>query len=176
MAGLNILNEIMFQPPTFLQDDQEVFIQCPQAVKKIKEEDRLACFVHLMMSESAIIPRGVLYHQFNRCVTYNPSFRGLTRSEASDSKNFQLFRYPTNNPNFNVTKREDYNYQTDFLDTIGDLIPTQSLKLQINDRGICLIRCLKFPGMIFYHKLSTIYQGFFYFGNGLENMDLLLMK
>lgn len=161
----------------FLPDDEEVFIECVPAVKKIKEEDRLACVVHMMMRESAIIPRGVLYRQVNegRAVIYNPCFRGLTHLDASQLKNFQLFRYPLNNRNYNLTKREDYNYQTDFFDTLDDLVPPNSVSLQITDRDVCLIRSLKWPGSVFYHKLNTPYQGFFYFGNGLKNWDLLFM-
>lgn len=161
--------------PTFMLDDEDVFVPCPPAVKKIKEEDRLACIVHFLMSESALIPRGVLYRQVNRCVTYNPCFRGLTSLDASKLMNFQLFRFPLNNRNFNLTKREDYNYQTDFLDTIDDLVPAQSFSIWINDRDVCHVRSLKWPGMILYHKLNTMYQGFFYFGSGRENLDLLFM-
>lgn len=162
--------------PTFMPDDDKVFVSCPPAVKKIKEEDRLACIVHFLMSESALMPRGVLYRQVNRCVTYNPCFRGLTSLDASQLKNFQLFRFPLNNRNYNLTKREDYNYQTDFFDTVDDLVPAQGFSIKINDRGICLVRSLKWPGMILYHKLNTMYQGFFYFGNGRENLDLLFMQ
>lgn len=129
----------------------------------------------MMMNESAIIPRGALYRQVSRCVTYNPCFRGLNHLEATQLINFQLFRYPLNHRNYNVTKRENYNYQTDFLDTIDDLIPANSFKLSTSDRDVCIVRSLKFPGMIFYHKLNTCYQGFFYFGNGLENKDLFFM-
>lgn len=165
----------VFQPPNFIEDDQEVFLPCPRAIKKIKEEDRLSCFVHLMISESAIIPRGILYRQVNRCVTYNPCFRGLSRLDASLLKNFQLFRFPLNNRNYNLTKREDYNYQTDFFDTIDDLVPANCFSININNRDVCIVRSLKWPGTVFFHKLNTMYQGFFYFGNGRENLDLLFM-
>lgn len=126
-----------------------------------------------MMGEAAIHPRGVLYRQVNRCVTYNPCFRGLNRLDASHLKNFQLFRYPLNNRNFNLTKREDYNYQTDFFDTIDDLIPPKCFSIQLNERDVCIIRSLKWPGMVFYHKLNTMYQGFFYFGSGRDCLDVL---
>lgn len=129
----------------------------------------------MMMLDCAIIPRGVLYHQPNHCVTYNPCFRGLTRLEASLLINFQLFRNPVNNRNYNIAKREDYNYQTDFFDTIDDLVPKKSVSIQINDRDVCTIRSLKWPGMTFLHKLNTPRQGFFYFGTGRENLDLPFM-
>jgi radial spoke head protein 9 len=128
-----------------------------------------------MFHESAIIARGSLYRQVSRCVTYNPCFRGLNRLDASQLKNFQLFRFPVNNRNYNLTKRDDYNYQTDFFDTMDDLVPSNSFSLTINDRDVCMIRSLKWPGMVFYHKLNTMYQGFFYFGSGRENLDLLFM-
>jgi radial spoke head protein 9 len=167
--------QILFQNPTFLPDKEKVFLSCHSAVKKIKEDDRLACVVQMITQQSAIIPRGILYRQVTRCVTYNPCFRGLNRIDASLLKNFQLFRFPLNNRNYNVTKRDDYNYQTDFLDAVDDLIPANSLTVRVNDRDICMIRSLKWLGMFFVHKLNTIYQGFVYFGTGQENLDLLFM-
>jgi radial spoke head protein 9 len=150
-------------------------VPCPQKVKKLKEEDRLVCLVHMIMCESAIIPRGILYRQATQKITYNPCFSGLSRLEAGDMKNFQLFRAPRNNFNYNLTKREDYNYQTDFFDTLDDLIPKNCFTCIINDCNVCLIRALNWPGMTFAHKLNTAYQGFFYFGNGKRNLDLLFM-
>lgn len=125
------------------------------------------------MHESAIVPRGVLY-QVNRCVIYNPYFQGLSRLNGSQMVNFQLYRSPVNDRNFNIAKREDYNYLTDSYDTIDDLLP-KSFTVNIDDRDVCMIRSLKWPGMVFVHKLDTLYQGFFYFGNARENLDMLFM-
>lgn len=161
--------------PIFVPDRDEVFLACPKTGKKIKEEDRLACIAHMIMNESAIHSRGYLYRQMNGCITYNPYFKGLGRFEASEMKNFQMFRQPQFNLNFNLTKREDYNYQTDFFDTIDDLIPSKCFAFNINDRDVCLIRSLIWPGMTFFHKLNTMHQGFFYFGNGRKNLDILMM-
>lgn len=141
----------------------------------IKEEDRLACIVNSLVDESAIVPRGVLYLQINRCVTYNPFFRGLTKRQASELKNFQLLRRPLNNRNHNLLKHENYNYLTDFFDSIEDVVPSGCFNIKINDRDVCTISSLSWPGMVFVHKLETEYQGFFYFGNGRENIDLLFM-
>ena len=141
----------------------------------IKEEDRLSCIINNIMNDSAIVPRGILYLQPNHCVTYNPHFRGLTISDASYLKNFQLLRYPVNNRLQNLTKRENFNYLTDFFDTIDDVFPASCFTIKTTDRNICLIRSLKWPGMVFYHKLNTSQQGFVYVGNGRENLDLLFM-
>jgi radial spoke head protein 9 len=164
-----------FQKPTFVPDDQEVFVTSPQEFTLIKEEDRLACIVHLIATESATVPRGSLYLQHNQCVTVNPFFRGLTASEASQLKNFQLLRNPINNRMENLTKRENFNYLTDFFDTIDDVFPGRCFTIRTNDREICMIRSLKWPGMVFCHKLNTPHQGFCYFGNGRENLDLMFM-
>lgn len=141
----------------------------------IKEEDRLSCIVHLMIEQSAIVPRGALYCQVNRCITFNPCFRGLSRIDASLLKNFKLFRFPKNNCNHNLTKHEDYNYQTDFLDSIDDLVPSSCFSIIINNRDVCIARSLRWPGMVFVHKLNSSQQGFYYFGNGKENLDMLFM-
>ena len=161
--------------PNFVADREEVFIECPRSTKKIKEEDRLSCLVHLIIQGAAIHARGVLYRQLSGFITHNPHFQGLSRLDASEMKNFQLFRYPCNNLNFNLTKRSDYNYQTDFFDSIDDLTPKKCFSYNLNDRNICMIRSLMWPGMIFFHKLNTKHQGFFYFGNGRKNLNLLMM-
>lgn len=161
--------------PIFKPDREEVFISCPRSTKKIKEEDRLACIVYLITNESAIHPRGVLYRQIFGSVTYNPCFQGLSRLDASEMKNFQLFRRPLNDTNKNLLKREDYNYQTDFFDTIDDQAPSKCFSFGINDRNVCIIRSLLWHGMIFFHKLNTKHQGFCYFGNGRKNLNILMM-
>lgn len=162
--------------PTFINDNENVFRPCPRKPKKLKEEDKLACLVHLILTQAAIMPRGLMYRQVTRCISYNPCFKGLNRMEANELNNFQLFRYPRNNRNFNLTKHEDFNYQTDFFDTLDDVMPRNScFSYQTNDRDICLIRALHWPGMIFFHKLNTKHQGFVYFGNGKRNLDLLFM-
>lgn len=96
--------------------------------------------------------------------------------QANEMKNFQLFRYPQNNHNYNLAKHDDFNYQTDFFDTIDDVLPrNRCFSSKINDRDVCLIRALYWPGMVYFHKLNTKYQGFFYIGNGKRNLDLLFM-
>lgn len=175
LTGDPMYIEEVCRNPIFVADREEIFIECPRSSKKIKEEDRLACIVHLIISESAIHPRGLLYRQMSGCVTYNPCFQGLSRMDASEMKNFQLFRYPLNNRNLNMAKREDYNYQTDFFDTIDDLTPRKCFSFSIDDRNVCLIRSLLWHGMTFFHKLITKHQGFFYFGSGRKNLNTLMM-
>lgn len=161
--------------PNYVADDKEIFVECQRSSKKIKEEDRLTCIIHLIMNESAVHPRGLLYRQISGCITYNPCFQGLSQLDASEMKNFQHFRVPLNNPNLNLAKRHDYNYQTDFFDTIDDLVPKKCFLFKINDRNVCLIHSLMWHGMTFFHKLNTKYQGFFYFGYGRKNLNFLMM-
>ncbi|KAG5673970.1 hypothetical protein PVAND_003966 [Polypedilum vanderplanki] len=163
--------EMVCMYPTFV-DNKEIKTPCPERIKRLKEEDKLACIVHMIMSESAIIPRGVLYRQVTRNITYNPCFKGLNNSEAEELINFQLFRYPLNNQNYNLTKHINYNYQTDFFDTIDDDVPKNNFTHSINDRNLCIIRSLNWPGMTFVHKLNTTHQCFAYFGNGKKSLDV----
>ena len=69
--------------PTFVSDTENVFSSCLKKPKELKEEDRLACIVHLLMTEAAIMPRSLLYRKVTRCIAYNPCFTGLSRMEAS---------------------------------------------------------------------------------------------
>lgn len=161
--------------PIFVQDQEEVYVLCSRSNKKVKEEDRLACIVHMIMNESAIHPRGLLYRQMDGNITYNVCFKGLCRLEASEMKNFQLSRSPERSQNYNLSKREDYNYQIDFFDSIYDLHPPKCFSFNVNDRDVCLIRSLLWQGTTFFHKLNTKQQGFFYFGDGRKNLDILMM-
>jgi len=144
-------------------------------VKELKEEGRLACITHFLMEQSAIVPRGLLHLQINGCVAYNPYFRGLTKQQARDMKNFQLMRRPKNRCSYNVSKREDSNRMTDFFDTLDDLLLPKSFSVKTNYRDVCVIRSLQWLGMVFCHQLNTPHQGFFYFGNGMENKELMFM-
>lgn len=116
------------------------------------------------MSES-IVPKGYLCYKFPQQLSISPYFKGLSRHEASNMTNFELFRYPIKNRNKNGT---------DSFDTINDLIPFgRCFTFNINDQNVCIIRSLKWKGMTFLHKLNTSQHGCYYFGNGKQNIDFL---
>lgn len=165
--------------PVFEYDNEEMEYKIvEQKTKRIKEEHRLAAVVAMITDESAVIPRGCLYKRVDHTVIYNPPFHGLTKTQANDLRNFQLYRRPKReNMKENLLKRKDYNYPTDFFDTLDscelhDKCFSKVIEIQHN---IVFIRSLQWLGMYFYHKLDTERHGFWYFGDGKKNLDLLFM-
>ncbi|KAG5673968.1 hypothetical protein PVAND_003964 [Polypedilum vanderplanki] len=136
--------EMVCMYPTFV-DNKEIKTPCPERIKRLKEEDKLACIVHMIMSESAIIPKGVLYRQVTRNITYNPCFKGLNNSEAEELINFQLFRYPLNNQNYNLTKHIITIIKQIFLIRLMMMFLKNNFTHSINDRNLCIIRSLNWP-------------------------------
>jgi radial spoke head protein 9 len=143
----------------------------------MKEEDRLACVVHLITEEAALVPRGAFYKRTDQEITMNPLFRGLTCTDAQSFTNYQLFRAPRNRYNYNLLKRQHYNYATDFFDTLDDVLPVnKSFAIRLDrNKEVVFLKSLHWPGMNFFHKCSTAVHGFRYMGDGIKNMDLLFM-
>lgn len=165
------------QDPKFTIDENLIIMATEPEVKRLKEEDRLSCAVNMITDESAVVPKGALYKMTDQNVIYNPMFHGLNQLEGNLKSYYQLYRVPRNKFEYNVIKRSDYNYTTDFLDTIDDEIPKEvafQLNMERNGR-LVMIRSCVWPGMTFYHKLNTKEHGFVYFGDGKKNFDLLFM-
>jgi len=100
----------------------ERFLQGPLP-KELKEEDRLAATVELIMMDAAVIPRGAWYKCSNGDVFENPSFSGLSVADASQLNSYLHARPPKEKWNTNLLTRPDYNYALDFLDSIDMDIP-----------------------------------------------------
>lgn len=164
--------------PIFISNDSEPIGAATPEVRKLKEEDRLSCIVNLITDESAILPRGAIYKRVDRKTIYSPLFHGLSRLDAEDINNYQLYRAPRHTWNYNLLKRQDYNFPTDFLDTLDAIIPSAETSFSLTmekDPGIVIIKSLHWPGMMFYHKTGTSKHGFCYLGDGRKNFDLLFM-
>ncbi|XP_069704381.1 radial spoke head protein 9 homolog [Periplaneta americana] len=143
----------------------------------LKEEDRLAATVALISDESAVVPRGALLKRTDRCVVQNLAFKGLSSAEAQQLNSYQHYRIPQQRWNTNLLVRQDYNFAIDFLDTIDiDISAERCWSLKFQQGGqFSTLQNLYWPGMIFYHSISTSDHGFIYIGNGRKNMDLPFM-
>lgn len=175
-GNISTLAEV-YMDPKFVVDVNEVVRATEREIRTIKEEHRLACVIHMVTDESALIPRGALFKHVNGITVHNPLFHGLAYMDAVDMDNYQLFRCPKNKWNSNLLTRQDYNYATDFLDTADRIVPekeTFSITME-NDKSIVFVKSLFWPGMVMFHKCGTAKHGFCYFGNGRKNLDLLFM-
>ncbi|KAF7389139.1 hypothetical protein HZH66_010276 [Vespula vulgaris] len=144
--------------------------------RELKEEDRLATIVETIREDAAIIPRGGWFKCSNGDIVENVAFEGLDLPDASNLKSYLHARPPQQKWNTNLLSRPDYNYATDFLDTIDLDVPHGCWNLQlILEARLIILHSLYWPGMTFYHKLSTPHYGFLYVGNGKKNMDLPFM-
>ncbi|XP_013118282.2 radial spoke head protein 9 homolog [Stomoxys calcitrans] len=144
---------------------------------KLKEEDRLAAVVFIITEECAMCPRGALYKLTDGRVVPNQMFRGLNELQCEDLSFYQIYRLPRNDLRTNLSKRSDYNYTIDFLDSIEDVIAKDhafSLNLLRNERFI-VIKSLIWQGMTFFHKINSHKHGFLYIGDGKQNNDFPFM-
>ncbi|XP_050302634.1 radial spoke head protein 9 homolog [Anthonomus grandis grandis] len=145
-------------------------------LRKLKEEDRLAALVHLITKEAAVVPRGVNFQRPDGVVVENLSFEGLSALEAREISSFQHDRAATQKYNTNLLTRDDYNYAMDFLDPLDIDIPEGSWIIQIAaGETLVLLKCLFWPGLVFFHVLKTRKHGFVYIGNGKRCIDLPFM-
>ncbi|XP_061396139.1 radial spoke head protein 9 homolog [Musca vetustissima] len=163
--------------PSFECDTNQVISATLPEEIKLKEEERLAAIVFIITEECAICPRGALYKLTDGRIVQNQMFRGLNELQCEDLSYYQLFRLPRNNLRENLSKRSDYNYPIDFLDSIDNVIPNGqsfSINLQRNERLVVIKSCL-WLGMTFFHKIHSRKYGFLYIGDGKKNYDLLFM-
>ncbi|KAL1494608.1 hypothetical protein ABEB36_010180 [Hypothenemus hampei] len=145
-------------------------------VRKLKEEDRLASLVRIIMNEAAVVPRGVNYQRPDGVVVENLSFDGLSTLESREISSFLHNRAPTRKYNTNLLTRQDYNYAMDFLDPLDIDIPEGNWIIQIIEGDtLVLLKSLYWPGAIFYHFIKTPRHGFVYIGNGKKCIDLPFM-
>lgn len=133
--------------------------------------------VRTITEECALVPRGAVIKRNDGINRLNPMFNGSKLSIATDINNYQLYRLPHNELNANLVKRPNYNFATDFLDTLDAIGPVQHCNAVALDQydGMVYIKSLMWPGQLFFHKCETPMHGFVYFGNGRKNTDLLFM-
>uniref|UniRef100_A0A1A9UXB7 Radial spoke head protein 9 homolog n=1 Tax=Glossina austeni TaxID=7395 RepID=A0A1A9UXB7_GLOAU len=127
--------------PTFDVDANQVISASLPELVKIKEEDRLAAIVFIITEECGICPRGALYKLTDGRIVPNQMFRGLNDLQCEDFSYYQIFRLPRNDLTLNLSKRSDYNYPIDFLDSVDCVVPMSrafSLNLQRNERLVSL--------------------------------------
>ncbi|XP_072391372.1 radial spoke head protein 9 homolog isoform X2 [Diabrotica undecimpunctata] len=145
-------------------------------IRKLKEEDRLASTVYLIMEESAVIPRAGIFRQPDGVVVNNLGFEGLQLLDAREWSSFLHLRVPTRKQNTNLLTRDDYNYATDFLDPIDNDIPEGCWMIQTTQsEDLVILKSMYWPGLIFFHNLKTPKHGFIYFGHGKKCLDVPFM-
>ncbi|XP_076766299.1 radial spoke head protein 9 [Xylocopa sonorina] len=144
--------------------------------RELKEEDRLAATIEIIREDAVTIPRGAWFKCPNGDIIENLGFEGLDAADALHLKSYLHARPPQQKWNTNLLMRPDYNYAIDFLDTIDLDVPQGSWNLQfLLGKRLVILHSLLWPGMTFYHKLSTPHYGSLYFGHGKRNMDVVFM-
>uniref|UniRef100_H3C539 Radial spoke head protein 9 homolog n=1 Tax=Tetraodon nigroviridis TaxID=99883 RepID=H3C539_TETNG len=166
--------------PSYLYEHLEVSGKSEEFPKrsptKVSEECRLAVTIHQIDEEVSVIPRGAFIKDLQGLVQVNPSFGGLSRSEAARLSNFLHFSKPKQLKEKSILEMADLNPRIDFLDVVSDDIPKGSWSLQFEGAGqVCVLRSLLWPGLTLYHVLKTPQHGYIYIGNGNRNLDLPFM-
>jgi hypothetical protein len=87
--------------------------------KPLTELDRLSYVVQQLQKISAV-PKNRLKFTPTSQIQRNEAFRGLSREEAFDMKNWYFIRKPTNPDLLGKIARGETTYSSDFLDGVCD--------------------------------------------------------
>ncbi|XP_076660863.1 radial spoke head protein 9 homolog [Halictus rubicundus] len=170
-----VTNAYNTNPPFPPNEDPKKYYEGP-IPRELKEEDRLAATVYFIREDAALIPRGAWFKCPSGDVIENPGFEGLGPADCVLFKSFLHARPPQQKWNTNLLTRPDYNYATDFLDTIDLDVPQGGWSLQVlHEKNLVLLHSLYWPGMTFYHKMNRPHHGYLYFGHGKKNLDVVFM-
>lgn len=140
------------------------------------EKHRLAYAVRKIDCNVSIVPRGAYIVTPSHRVLKNPAYEGLSHSMSSTLKSFYHFRRAITLKTMGALERKGLVKATDFLDPIAGDLPFGCWALKQNaSRSMVTLSSLKFPGYHFFTKVNSSMYGGAYFGNGIENTDLIFM-
>lgn len=144
--------------------------------RKLTELERLAHTVESIDADTCVTPRGSFVLTPTGTVAKNNSFEGLSPVNATDIKNFLLFRDPRSSKTLARVRKLGVANNFDFLDSLTDSHPEGAIVLQADESGTSVsVRSLVWPGYEFTLETSTHNFGGAYFGYGLKNEDVLFM-
>merc|ERR1712100_721358 len=100
----------------------------------------------------------------------------MGHGEASSLENFYHFRQPTSLKSKSALERKGLVKATDFLDPIAGDLPFGCWAAKQNASKTCVtLSSLRYPGYHFFSRINSSSYGGAYFGNGIENTDLIFM-
>lgn len=140
------------------------------------EKHRLAYVVRQIDDNVSIVPRGAYIVTPSHRVLKNPAYEGLSHSLSSSLQSFFHFRQPVTLKTIGALERKGLVKATDFLDPIAGDLPIGCWSMKQNPSKTCVtLSSLRFPGYHFFSRINSSSYGGAYFGNGIENTDLIFM-
>jgi len=147
-------------------DDTEVY----------SEKHRLAYVVRQIDDSVSVVPRGAYIVTPSHRVLKNPAYEGLSHSMSTTLKSFYHFRQPVTLKSMGALERKGLVKSTDFMDPIAGDLPFGCWAVKQNAaRSMVTLSSLRYPGYHFFTKINSSTYGGAYFGNGVENTDLIFM-
>ncbi|RDD44841.1 Radial spoke head protein 9-like protein [Trichoplax sp. H2] len=142
----------------------------------IREEERLAVTIDAIDRDVKIVPRGAYVKLPTGEIQSNPSFEGLSTSNAAKLTSYFHFDKSASLNKRNLMQKASFDKSLDFLGDISEDVPKGSWSVQF-ERGdaVVTIRSLLWIGYVFYHIPDTRSYGHVYVGNGEINLDLSFM-
>ncbi|XP_055550836.1 radial spoke head protein 9 homolog [Wyeomyia smithii] len=161
--------------PQFSLDENLVPVKGANKVLVVKEQDRLWFVVTRLLEEAAVVPRGVLYHTTEGQSVINPFFDGMCCNDSLKLHNYHYFRQPVSEPAVNLLKRDRCSYFFDVFDPADECVPKEHSFAMSRDpmRDVFTLTSLQWPGMVNFHRANSKAYGFFYFGDGRKNWNLM---
>lgn len=140
------------------------------------ELDRLSLLVQEIDFDTAIAPKGAHSLTEAQTIVPNSQFMGLDPMKAMDLDQYVHFRAPASVASLKAYARNDLEYYSNFLDTLGADLPKRCWALRMNmTAGLVTLRSLAWPGYVAYHVPGTKKFGGVYFGFASKNTDLAFL-
>lgn len=162
------------EPGTTLEDEEGD--PDDEDAEVYSEKHRLAYVVRQVDDCVSLVPRGAYIVTPSHRVLKNPAYEGLSHSMSSSLKSFFHFRQPVTLKSIGALERKGLVKATDFMDPIAGDLPFGCWAMKQNPSKTCVtLSSLRFPGYHFYSRINSSNFGGAYFGNGIENTDLIFM-
>ncbi|KAL8444775.1 hypothetical protein Emed_006090 [Eimeria media] len=142
------------------------------ANRELTEADLLACLVQRIDNATSAVPRGA-YRLHRNKVSLAAEFKGLSSTEAQLLSSWVHFRPADDLEALRAQTSHDYQFNTDFLESLEADVPRGSWVTRIDPITNCVtLRSLLWPGYVAYTVANTRAHGGAYFGDGEEALDL----
>lgn len=153
----------------------------PPRVKKPKDRkfyelDRLAYAVTRITRDTCLVARGEYYITCTRDICRDAAFAGLSIADCGQLSSYLLYRNPESENTLARVRKHGVANNADFLDHITDGQPDNVWSCVADASGRAhTLRNLVWPGYE-YHVTAHAGGGVgAYFGNGLQNKDVMFM-
>jgi radial spoke head protein 9 len=145
----------------------------------ITELDRLSYTVHQIDSSCTLVPIGSFKKNTLGEITKNEAFDGISIEKVNQIGAYMHLRPVQNAAKRSMRDRQEDIFEPAFLDGANEAGSNWTAgswtALKDTTQQLGVLRSRVWPGFVAFHRANTNIYGNFYFGNGVQNTDLVFM-